>query len=325
MEISYIGPANRTIDWSSKTRFYPNKISGINLDNLEKIIHPKDISKFLNSKGDVTITLKTPKGELTIKDKFKIKNNKQKGTLKDITEETNKIKILETKYKEIKHQYLSNNYSEITRIINELEPIIKKLLENPKYKKYAHEINNTNTVIINSTNILSKNYNKWIKNIDESIKRSIYLIQEMKKGEKIIIKKHNLSEIIYDLNFSKIDIIKKIPLITNVYCDKFKIESVFLNLLKNSYEAKCKKATITMTQENNYANIKYTDDGDGFKEYTKIIDNLKTNNSYTTKNNGNGIGLQYCKKVIEEIHHGEFNIIKKLKGAQFNIKIPYQQ
>lgn len=42
---------------------------------------------------------------------------------------------------------------------------------------------------------------------------------------------------------------------------------------------------------------------------------------YTTKENGNGLGLMICYKIIEE-HNGKMNVESSPKGTTFTIQLP---
>ncbi len=106
--------------------------------------------------------------------------------------------------------------------------------------------------------------------------------------------------------------------------DKSYIERILGNLLINAAKNSKNndKIIISCEQEDNYLKISFTDNGCGIpKSYQdKIFDKYtKVNNSDA----GTGIGLAFCKMIIEA-HKGNIGVIsEKEKGATFWFTLPY--
>lgn len=104
-------------------------------------------------------------------------------------------------------------------------------------------------------------------------------------------------------------------------CDKDRLKQVFLNLVKNGIEAMPNGGELrvfTNIHENN-VEISFQDTGVGIPEekLMKIGEPF-----YTTKENGNGLGLMVSFKIIES-HNGSVYIESEVnKGTTFNIVLP---
>lgn len=109
--------------------------------------------------------------------------------------------------------------------------------------------------------------------------------------------------------------------IIQVECDKDRLKQVFLNLVKNGIEAMPNGGELrvfTNIHENN-VEISFQDTGVGIPEekLMKIGEPF-----YTTKENGNGLGLMVSFKIIES-HNGSVYIESEVnKGTTFNIVLP---
>lgn len=109
--------------------------------------------------------------------------------------------------------------------------------------------------------------------------------------------------------------------IVQIECDEDRLKQVFLNFVKNGIEAMPNGGDITVkvgvTAEQ--VQIAIQDTGVGIPE-----DKLKKIGEpfYTTKKNGNGLGLMVSYKIIES-HNGTVYIESELnKGTTFNIVLP---
>ncbi|WP_139205949.1 PAS domain S-box protein [Bacillus sp. UNCCL13] len=109
--------------------------------------------------------------------------------------------------------------------------------------------------------------------------------------------------------------------IVQVECDENRLKQVFLNFIKNGIEAMPNGGDLhvkTSVVDNNIQ-ISIQDTGVGIPE-----DKLKRIGEpfYTTKQNGNGLGLMVSFKIIES-HFGKVYIESELnKGTTFNIVLP---
>lgn len=109
--------------------------------------------------------------------------------------------------------------------------------------------------------------------------------------------------------------------IVQIECDEDRLKQVFLNFVKNGIEAMPNGGDITVKVNvtNDQVQISIQDTGVGIPEekLKKIGEPF-----YTTKKNGNGLGLMVSYKIIES-HNGTVYIESELnKGTTFNIVLP---
>ncbi|MBS8266610.1 GHKL domain-containing protein [Mesobacillus boroniphilus] len=108
---------------------------------------------------------------------------------------------------------------------------------------------------------------------------------------------------------------------TVLLCDENQLKQVFINLIKNAMEAMPNGGTVTIHSkiEDGRALISVKDEGCGIppEKLAKLGEPF-----YTTKQNGNGLGLMVTKKIIEE-HEGTLNIQSEMeKGTIVTISVP---
>jgi signal transduction histidine kinase len=108
---------------------------------------------------------------------------------------------------------------------------------------------------------------------------------------------------------------------TVLLCDENQLKQVFINLIKNAMEAMPDGGTVTIHSEikENHTFISVKDEGDGIppEKLAKLGEPF-----YTTKQNGNGLGLMVTKKIVEE-HEGALTIQSELeKGTCVTIHLP---
>lgn len=104
-------------------------------------------------------------------------------------------------------------------------------------------------------------------------------------------------------------------------CDENHMKQVFINIIKNAMEAMPNGGTVRVLSESKggFAEVVIIDEGCGIEP--EKVDRLGEP-FYTTKQNGNGLGLMVTKKIIEE-HGGEFSIMSELnKGTMVLVKLP---
>ena len=104
--------------------------------------------------------------------------------------------------------------------------------------------------------------------------------------------------------------------------DYEKLKQVFLNLLKNSYEAKSDNKLLIVIDTKNYKSnyeITIIDNGKGMnqKELKKVGEKY-----FTTKKEGTGLGISFCKDIIKK-HGGILNYqSEKNIGTKTTIILP---
>ena len=104
--------------------------------------------------------------------------------------------------------------------------------------------------------------------------------------------------------------------------DYSRLKQVFINLLKNALEAKNKEnilINIKAYELKDRVKVTIKDNGCGMtKEQLEHIEDI----FYTTKENGSGLGLPYCKEIIE-LHGGNINFKSiKDKGTTVTLYFP---
>ena len=105
--------------------------------------------------------------------------------------------------------------------------------------------------------------------------------------------------------------------------DYSRLKQVFINLLKNALEAKKNKETISISikakELKEKVKIVIKDNGCGMtKDELEHIGDV----FYTTKENGSGLGLSYCREIIE-LHGGNINFKSiKDKGTTVTLYFP---
>lgn len=109
-----------------------------------------------------------------------------------------------------------------------------------------------------------------------------------------------------------------------VMADPSQIEQVFINLIKNALEANQDTGapnhiSVSLKQQNNTLLINVIDSGEGMTEQQLLQAFLP---SYSTKENGSGIGLAVCKEIIEN-HDGSIKLINNQnRGLTVEVSLP---
>jgi len=136
----------------------------------------------------------------------------------------------------------------------------------------------------------------------------------------------NIISHMFESESKKVKIIRDIePRLPKIYADYEEIKQVFLNIVKNAFEAMPEAGQFTIraclksdSQEN--IEIAFIDDGIGVKK-----ENLGRlfNPFFTTKIRGTGLGLAVCRRIIVERHHGKIYIeSEENKGTTVKVELP---
>ena len=83
-----------------------------------------------------------------------------------------------------------------------------------------------------------------------------------------------------------------------IWADNEFFEQVLINLIKNAQEASATKVSLNFDQQEQFTVIDVVDNGHGFNNLENLFVPL-----YTTKPQGQGIGLSFCRSIIEQ-HQG---------------------
>lgn len=223
--------------------------------------------------------------------------------LNEITKELNREKLLRTSISKLTHELknpiaVCNGYLEMLDLNNK-----------EKTRKYIEIISNE---ITRSKSIIDEfsNYGK-LKSIEKEEIDISYLFEDVS----------NILNPLFKLNKAKLNIEMHQEIYINA--DYNKLKQVLINLLKNTIEAKQEllplEVNINITKRKDRIIIIIEDNGIGMSKETlnQVYDIF-----YTTKPNGTGLGLAFCKEVIE-LHQGKINIAsEENKGTKINITLP---
>jgi two-component system nitrogen regulation sensor histidine kinase NtrY len=175
--------------------------------------------------------------------------------------------------------------------------------------------------------------NEELKNSIQSIKRQIFLIQNLvnefsnfARLPKAINKKINLSEILsiytdeYKRNYPKITFNQKINKDIYIFFDQSYIDIILNNLFKNAIEALEKTSNptieININKFDNCIVFTFFDNGPGYDE---DVNNLLK--PYFSTKNSSGLGLSLINKIIKE-NNGILDIkTNKYSGFKVEIKL----
>ena len=205
--------------------------------------------------------------------------------------------------------------------------------------KLAHEMKNPLTVCKGYLEMMSRSSRKdqarYIRIIEEEITNSLKILKSYSDSnkEKLTIESFSLTELIRELTESlnslfqnqKSIILFKENNKNKIEGDFTKLKEVFVNIIKNAYESKDKESLLIHIQINKkeeYYEIHIKDNGCGMTK--EQLENIEKK-YYTTKKEGNGIGLPFCKEIIE-LHGGKITYSsKKNIGSLVSIILPVKQ
>lgn len=209
--------------------------------------------------------------------------------------------------------------------------------EEVAFHQLSHELKNPLTVCKGYLEMIPSSEERQKKEyygiIKDEINRSLNILNSYSKNPFLELDIINIKELIqetvdllnplYKNNNSKI-------LLRNIYNhylvgDYQKLKQVLINLLKNAYEARCQEELIVVIEleSDDLSNrMIITDNGCGMNQ--EVLKNIK-NDYYTTKIEGNGLGIPYCQKIIE-LHKGRLDYYSQRKlGTKIVITLPKEK
>ncbi len=102
-----------------------------------------------------------------------------------------------------------------------------------------------------------------------------------------------------------------------IWADKSILEQVLINLIKNAYEAGAHNVALDFSEDKSKTTIKVIDDGHGFTNLKNLFVPL-----FSTKQDGQGIGLSFCRNIIEQ-HQGSITLVNnRIQGVTVTIILP---
>lgn len=203
--------------------------------------------------------------------------------------------------------------------------------------RIAHDIRNPLTIIMNTfelikmKNRVDEKMNQHYDRVNKAIMRIAHQINDVMdfvKDNPIHAQKCLFSDIISEvLESTKIPDKVKLKIYDSdisLDCDFSKMIAVFKNLLLNAIQATngTGKISIRILEKNNTIIIEIEDSGPKIPDEVipKIFDPL-----FTTKQEGTGLGLSVCKKIIEK-HAGTITVRNNENfGKTFSIVLPKMQ
>jgi len=110
--------------------------------------------------------------------------------------------------------------------------------------------------------------------------------------------------------------IKIISKINKIWADETLLTQVLINLIKNSKEANATHIVVNIDENSRYHLVKLSDNGHGLTNMENIFVPL-----YSTKTHGQGIGLVFCRNIIEQ-HKGKIELINNpISGVSVKFQI----
>ncbi len=199
----------------------------------------------------------------------------------------------------------------------------------------SHEIKNTLTPIQSLAQTLAQ-----FSQVPDQ-KEALNVIVERSQNLTEFVQQYSQMTQVYSLNFKEIDlkttlskmcllhpdlVVKNKLDVTHITADPILFEQVLLNLITNAKQAsslqgkESEKITISFNsyQLAGFTMLEISDNGSGIQNSDNLFVPF-----YTTKQNGQGIGLVLCRNIIEQ-HGGQLTLVNKVneKGAMACIKIP---
>ena len=198
----------------------------------------------------------------------------------------------------------------------------------------AHEVKNPIAVCKGYLDMLDTTkkdkINKYIPIVKSEMNRALTIMDDFLNLKRLTVQKDimDLYMLIEDVDatmqsiLSSKNVLLEIPTIDDellIDGDYERLKQVFINLIKNAYEANANKIKIDVRTKRDYIEVDIIDNGDGIS--TK---NLKKIGQlfYTTKIKGTGIGVNMSKEIIK-LHQGTIKYIpNNEKGITVSLVIP---
>jgi len=214
----------------------------------------------------------------------------------------------------------------------------------------AHEINNLLTPLknyaqlalndLNDKDLAQKALEKAVQNCERAAKimESMLALASNKTQKKENALLVSLIQEIFTClcrDFSKDGIVVNIEVSEDltVWAVPVQIQQVLMNLILNARDAMLPRGgvlTIKAQERDDAVQIEISDTGDGItpenmKNIFESFFTTKANKSWTSEYSGAGLGLAFCKKIIDA-HKGCIGVNSKVgEGSTFKITLPKQQ
>ena len=209
---------------------------------------------------------------------------------------------------------------------------------NDMLNKFAHELRNPLTTLYSTVQLIEfqhpevKNFKYWA-NLTHDIEYMDQLINQLSdfsKSETLEKSTFSLHELLEQVSLSfattivNSDVVYSSKIDSSIHQiigDKTKLQEVFLNLLKNAYEAALPDKTIYLEafSENDMAVIQVRDTGCGIP--SELLPTIFE--PYVTyKEHGTGLGLAICNQIVKA-HGGSLSVVSSVGvGTTFSVSLP---
>ena len=204
--------------------------------------------------------------------------------------------------------------------------------------KFSHELRNPLTTVYSTVQLIEmqhpevKDFKYW-SNLSHDLEYMNQLLTELSdfsKSERLQVSTFSLRTLLEQISLSfaatiadsEVEYTSKIsPSINQITGDKTKLQEVFLNLLKNAFEAASPNKTIYLEAscEEKSISVRIQDTGCGItKEQLPTI----FEPFVTYKKNGSGLGLAICDNIIRA-HGGNISVQSTVNvGTTFTVSLP---
>ena len=204
--------------------------------------------------------------------------------------------------------------------------------------KFSHELRNPLTTVYSTVQLIElqhpevKDFKYWsnLAHDLEYMDRLHTELSDFSKSERLQVSTFSFRALLEQISLSfaatiadsEVEYTSKIsPSLQQITGDKTKLQEVFLNLLKNAYEASLPDETIYLEascdEENIYVSISDTGCGISKEQLPNIFDPF-----VTYKKNGSGLGLAICNNIVHA-HGGNISVESKPgAGTTFLVCLP---
>jgi signal transduction histidine kinase len=305
---------------------------------LERIYkeHPDVITVMLTGQGGLNSAIYAINHAGLSKYLLKPWNNEDlKLTIRDLLEKSRLEKENKRLFLELKEAYQHLKETQEQLIQSEKLAVVGKLTAG-----IAHEVRNQLTIlgyaeVIKMAVPDNKQIAQYVQNILDARNRILSIVEEIRQFAKNQTQSYTkdlffLTDIVdaslnimsYDKETKKRTIVKKFQASPMLKLNKDKIIQVLINLVRNAVQATTDAGEITVlvTQNQEQAILQIADNGCGIpsEHLNKIWQPF-----FTTKGeDGTGLGLEICKRIIEG-HHGRISCESEVGvGTTFTVELP---
>lgn len=314
---------------------------GMKGDQLLELVHqryPDTITVMLTGQGGLSSAIHAINNAGLSKYLLKPWNNDDlKLTLRDLLEKSELERENRHLFQELKEAYEHLKQTQEQLVHSEKLAVVGKLTAG-----IAHEVRNQLTVlgyaeIIKMSVPGNEQVSQYVENILGARDRILSIVEEIRQFARNQSQSYEketipLSSVLdtalnimsYDKEAKRRTIIKKIDASPTLPVNKDKLIQVVINLLRNAVQATRDEdeITVSLTQHDGQAVVQVCDTGHGIP--TKHLRKIWQPFFSTKGEEGTGLGLDICKRIVEG-HNGRiFCESKPGKGTTFTIELPLE-